>query len=97
MYLVKILNADHRPVDVEVSVAIRIKLTSGLPFKPFGVHILTPFPSQEWVIYPFSAAFHGRTTDLPTGMANFFKKVFLKTKCARLQDADRRKGNIKSI
>ena len=35
-----------------------------------------------------SAAFHGRTADLPNGIEKFFKKVLKNAKCARLQVAD---------
>nr|WP_303007428.1 hypothetical protein [uncultured Anaerostipes sp.] len=34
---------------------------------------------------------------MPKKTANFFKKVLRKTKCARLQNAIGRKGNINSI
>ena len=56
-----------------------------------------PLSSRGRVIYPLSAAFHGRTADLPNGIEKFFKKVLKNTKCARLQGADGRKGNVSSI
>jgi glycerate kinase len=34
---------------------------------------------------------------LPNGIEKFFKKVLKNAKCARLQGADGRKGNVKSI
>jgi hypothetical protein len=76
---------------------VRIKLTSRLPFKLCRVHFLTPFRSRGRVGVPLSAALHGNTEILPTQTANFFQ-IFLRTaKCARLQNANGRKGNINSI
>jgi len=49
------------------------------------------------VIYPLSAAFHGRTADLPNGIEKFFKKVLKNAKCARPKNSDERKGNVGSI
>ena len=48
------------------------------------------------VIYPLSAAFHGRAVSVPNGKAKFLKKLLRTAKCARPQDADERKGNVSS-
>lgn len=76
---------------------VRIKLTSRLPFKLCRVHFLIPFRSRGRVGVPLSAALHGSTEILPTQTANFFQ-IFLRTaKCARLQNANGRKGIKKCI
>ena len=48
------------------------------------------------VIYPLSAAFHGRAVSMPNRKAKFLKKLLRTAKRARPQDADERKGNISS-
>ena len=56
-----------------------------------------PFRSRGRVGVPLSAALHGSTEILPTQTANFFQ-IFLRTaKCARLQNANGRKGIKKCI
>ena len=60
-------------------------------------HILTPFLVGKLVVLP---PFRGAILPFektPNIFRDFFKKIFEYTKCARLQDADRRKGSIRSI
>jgi len=48
------------------------------------------------VLPPFRLAIL-RFEKTPNILGNFFKNFFEQTKCARLQDADGRKGNVSSI
>ena len=77
--------------------AVRIKLTTGLPFKTFIVHVLTPFPAGGRLIYPLSLTFHNALRKMPKRNTNFFKFFSDKTKCARLQNAIGRTWKINSI
>jgi len=57
-----------------------------------------PFvPGGRVSIYPLSATLHGEAVNMPTEKEIFFKKTFGEAKCARLQNADGRKGFVSGI
>ena len=82
---------------VQYRITKLLKSTLFVKLPAIRFHILTPFLVGKLVVLPPFRGAILRFEKTPNIFGIFFKNFFEQTKCARLQGADGRKGNVSSI